>query len=213
MSEASMQEDIGAIRAMMKGAGANGPSKKDKILEKVRSILALADDEQLRNPEAADNYRAQADKLMVAYALEQWQVELKPEGSIRPEPEVRYMDFSWFHKSNFRNDLMSMFGSVARHCRCVIAFRGQSKGGHSYSEMPIIGLPSDIDYFDMLFTHLMLQMGRQLEPKPEPQLSFAENAYRLRMSGMERRRVCELLWNSEVPIPGEDTSQPFQREW
>jgi hypothetical protein len=201
-SKEKVQEDAAAIRAAFSGNNEVTPEmRQQKILERVRGILALADAEQVSNPAAADNYRQQADVLMTQYAIEQWQVEAAQAGvNKRPEPETRYMDFSWWGTNMFYQNLWSMFHDVARHCRCVIATRGHGKNG-SYREIPIIGLPSDLQYFDLLFTHLMLQMGKQLEPKPDPNATFGENAYRLRAAGLARPRIASLLYNMNM-IPG-----------
>lgn len=180
--------------------------KKSKILERVRGLLAMAEDEGT-TPAEADAHRAKADQLMALYAIEQWEIQ-KGDKTNRPKPEVRYMDFNWFYSSQFRDYLWSMFTGCARHCRVVIAHRGHGMSGHSFREIPIIGIPSDLDWFDLLFTSIMLQMGNQLEPKPDKRLSFGENCYRLRMSGMNRLRIAELLWNAHL-LPDIDTTVPF----
>lgn len=202
-----LKQDAEAIRAMIAGEDMKPTDKRSKILERVRAILALADDEQTRNPAAADSYRAQADKLMTAYAIEEWQLEqaqAKAHAGQISKPEVRYYDITWWYTGNpeFHSDQWYMFQNVARHCRVVIAHRGQGKNGN-YREIPLIGFVSDLDYFDMLFTHLMLQMGKQLEPKPDLDKSFGENAYTLRASGMARPRIAKLLYDLGI-IPGVD---------
>lgn len=174
---------------------AKGQDKKSKILNQVRGLLAQA--ESTPEPGEADVFRAKADQLMAVYALEQWEVdEAEAKGLRRPKPEVRYVDFHWFYNSNFREDLYSIFLNAARHCRVVIAHRGHGANEHSFYEIPLIGLSSDLDWFDLLFTSIMLQMGNQLEPKPDTNLTFAENAYRLRAAGMARPRVAKLLYDA-----------------
>lgn len=180
-------------------------SRTAKMLERVRALLAKADGTTF--PAEADSFRAKADEIMTAYAIEQWQVDVAQDGiSKRTAPINRIFDFGWFYNSSHRSDLWSMFNSVAHHCRCVIAHRGQD-----YKNMPVIGLPSDLEYFDVLFTHLMLQMGRQLEPKPDPDMSFEENAYVLRAAGTQRMRAIQLLYDADM-IPGWDPSETPWRE-
>lgn len=194
--------------------GGKGPKvdKKAKILERVRGLLAMADD-SAATPEEADAHRAKADQLMAMYAIEQWQVDsANKDQTNRPVPEVRYMDFHWFYRSQFRNDLWTMFTAMASHCRVVIAHRGHGAGERSFYEIPIIGIPSDLDWFDLLFTSVMLQMGSQLEPKPDKNLTFGENCYKLRMSGMNRLRVAQLMWEAHM-LPGIDTSEAFDNEY
>lgn len=195
-----LKQDAESIRSHFDSSNARPIDKRGKILERVRGILALADREQIKNPEAADNYRAQADHLMVQYALEQWEVtkaQLKNAATFRPKPETRYIDFAWWSSNDRSSDLYSLFQDVAYHCRCVIAIRGYGGNGN-YRQMPVIGLPSDLDYLDLLFTHLMVQMGRQLEPKPDPSLGFEQNAYTLRAAGMARPRIAKLLYDQGI---------------
>jgi hypothetical protein len=159
----------------------------------------LAKAEGTSFPEEADSFRAKADQIMERFAIEQWMVDEAQNGAhVRPKPEIRKISFEWWYRSDHHQALWSIFCDVANHCRCVIAQRGQGKlkmAGieGTYKDMPVIGLPSDLDYFDMLFTHLMLQMGMQLEPKPDPSKSFEENAYIMRISGTNKLRVAKLI--------------------
>jgi len=172
-------------------------TKSAKMLERVRALLAKADGTNF--PAEAETFRAKADELMTLYAIEQWQVENAQAGvDAKPELERRDFNFEWWYSNSRSSELWSLFYSVAYHCRCVVAIRG-----HNYKRMPIIGLPSDLDYFDMLFTHLMLDMAKQLEPKPDPSKSFDENAYILRAAGTQRVRTIEMLYNAGM-IPGTD---------
>lgn len=171
-----------------------------KMLERVRALLAKADGTTFSAE--AESFRVKADEIMTAYAIEQWQVDDAQDGiGQRTAPIKRSFDFGWFYDTSHRSDLWSLFNSTAHHCRCVIAHRGQD-----YKDMPVIGLPSDLEYFDVLFTHLMLQMGRQLEPKPDADMSFEENAYVLRAAGTQRMRAIQLLYNANM-IPGWDPSE------
>lgn len=172
-----------------------------KKLETVRALLAKADGTNF--PEEAEAFRAKANQLMTQFAIDQWMVDEAQGGvNARPKPEVRMMDFGWWYDSDHYSALWSMFLSVAHHCRCVVASRGQD-----YKQMPVIGIPSDLDYFDMLFTHLMLQMGRQLEPKPDPSKPMGENAYTLRVAGTNRVRVIKML--AEIDQLGDEAKEAF----
>jgi Protein of unknown function (DUF2786) len=192
-------DDTAAIRAAFDASNKTQLTPEElraKKLETVRALLAKA--EGAGTPEEADVFRAKADAIMMQFAIDQWMVEEAQAGVYaRPKPEIRSFSFEWWYRSSHRNALWSIFCEVATHCRCVIAHRGQGKAiegkpGNFYA-MPVIGLPSDLDYFDMLFTHLMLQMGMQLEPKPDPSKSFEENAYIMRISGTNKLRVAKLI--------------------
>jgi hypothetical protein len=168
--------------------------ERAKKLETVRGLLAKASGTD--NQHEADAFYAKAEALMERFAIEQWQVDQAQHGvNERPKPEIRWMAWGWYYDTNaeYRSDLYSMFLSCAGHCRCVIAYRGRYSSGASGAGMPVIGLPSDLDYMDMMFTHLMVQMLSKLEPKPDATKSLAENAYELRAAGLNRYRCVELL--------------------
>jgi hypothetical protein len=165
-------------------------SRKAKMLERVRALLAKADGTNF--PEEAETFRQKADEIMTAYAIEQWQVEEAQSGvSARPQPEVREFNDDWWYDNPRHQELWNLFQGVAFHCRCVVAVRGGR-----YRIQPVIGLPSDLDYMDLLFTHLMLQMGKNLERQPDPSKPLAENVYEMRMAGMGWMRITELLWKT-----------------
>lgn len=181
------------------------PDRRAKMLERVRALLAKADGTNF--PEEADAFRAKADALMRTYAIEQWQVDQADQGHATREPEVRHMDFSWWRNSTHTENLWLLFTGTAAHCRCVVATRGYGTKG--YSTIPVIGLPSDLDYMDLLFTHLMLQMGKQLGEgvHPVPGASLGENARRLRETGMKRAEVCRMLWEGGYVTLREDAME------
>jgi hypothetical protein len=186
--------------------------ERAKKLETVRALLSKADG--AGSPEEADAFRAKADHVMTAFAISQWMIEEAQAGVYnKPKPEVRWFDFGWWYTTEHNHRLYEMFCSVASHCRCVIATRGRGKDpDRNYRRMPVIGLASDLDWFDLLFTNLMLQMARQLEPKPDPLKSFEENAYVMRLSGMAKPRIGRLMWEAKIPAPGFDVAlfdEPF----
>lgn len=95
--------------------------KKEKMLEKVRALLAKANDTEFEGE--ADVFRAKADELMTAYAIEQWQVDEADSrvGTSNRTPERRDIDISWYWKNSYshiKHDLYHMFDQVARSCRC-----------------------------------------------------------------------------------------------
>jgi hypothetical protein len=172
-------------------------TKNQKMLEKVRALIAKA--ESTPYAEEAQAFRAKADQLMLDYAIEQWQVEDAQGGvNARPKPEVRHFDFAWWYNHPQSGALWSLFYRTADYCRCVVATRGHGKEHgdrpYSYREMPVIGLASDLDYMDMLFTHLMLQMSKNLTPEPDPSAEPGKNVYEMRMAGMDWKEITRRMW-------------------
>lgn len=150
--------------------------KKSKILERVRALIAKADSTNF--PEEAATFRAKADELMTTYAIEQWQLDAIKRGD-REQPVKREFDMSWYGGNPFSSQLWTLFYQTARHCRCQAV--GMKFTGR---EVPVVGMPNDLDYFDLLFTSLMLQMGKQIDPQPAPELDMEENMALMREAGM-----------------------------
>jgi hypothetical protein len=154
--------------------------KRASILTKVRGLLNKASDPGISTAEA-ESYQTLANKLMTQYALDAWM--LKTESREANRPEVRWLDYTWWSKSPFRDALARMFGQIARHCRCQVV---HAKSDYSVDgwKMPVVGLPSDLDWFDLLFTNVMLTMIDKIDPKAQPSLSMEANMARMREAGM-----------------------------
>ena len=181
---------------------------KAKKLEQIRALLAKADSTDF--PEEAEACRAKADALMTSYAIDQWTVNAAQDAvGERPTPVVRHVDFSWWRTSSRSDDLWSLFVNVADHCRCVVAVRGYGNSG-DWSKIPVIGLDSDLDYFDMLFTSLMLEMGKKLEPSPSADKTPGENVFTLRQAGMPWPRIVEKMFNIGQVRPTDRQLAKFQ---
>lgn len=174
-------------------------TKTAKMLEKIRGLLAKADGTEF--PAEADAFRAKADQLMTAYTIEAWQVEAAQDGvNKRPEPIARDMDITWFRTSPLKDQLWSLMLTTAQHCRvALVAHRPQ--WGRDSVTLPAVGLPADLDYFDMLFTSLMLQLGKQLEPKMNDRLTLEENVKRFKEAGMKWGRIAELIGRTDLIDP------------
>lgn len=151
--------------------------RKAKMLEKVRALLAKADATTF--PAEAETFRAKADELMTVYSIEAWQVEQLEAGrNVREVPERRDFDRAW-RASKFRQQLVDMFDALATHCRCVVGYRGSHGAG-----IPVYGLPSDLDYLDMLFTSLMLEVAKNMSPPVNANGDLGEQVYQQRQAGI-----------------------------
>lgn len=167
--------------------------RKAKMLERVRALLAKANGTNF--PEEADAFRAKADEIMTAYAIEQWQVDAHADGQgKRPMPERRDVDFSWYAQTPFKDALWWTFCSLAEHCRCKAVTNKIFRDAESNRRIPVIGLPSDLDYLDMLFTSIMLDFTRKVDPKPDAdRLSYEENLAMLKEAGLGWPEITRLM--------------------
>lgn len=164
----------------------------ERILAKVRGLLAKAADSSI-GPEEADLFRQKADELMVKYAISSWQ--LKTADANDRDIIGRKYDFSWYSESEHAGTLWSIMLRVSRHCRVKIVTYRPDWYNH---EIPVVGLKSDLDWFDLLFTNIMADFIAGLEPRPNRELSFDENVAALKESGMKWLRIAELLFEAEM---------------
>lgn len=168
-----------------------------KMLERVRALLAKADSTPYE--EEAKTFRDKADQLMQMHAIEMWQVDEAQGGvNARPKPTHSMLDISWYwnRDSAIREPLWELALAVAAHCRVkLVSHVVQDRA------VPVAGLEADIAYFDMLFTSLMLQLGRQLEPKYNDKLTEAENIMVFKEAGLPWREIAKLIGRPEFVTP------------
>jgi hypothetical protein len=133
-------------------------------LRRVQGLIDSADSyESVGNFEAAATYRAKAEQLMVDYAIESFELAAAADAkdaSIREEPEVRTISFEGVPYA-VRQPLGDMFWQLVRHCRCV-----HSEYGHK--SRAVIGYPADLDYLEMLYTSLRMDLSGKLVPHAVP---------------------------------------------
>jgi hypothetical protein len=151
--------------------------KKAAILDKVRKLLAKAASTPF--DEEADLLRSKADELMTAYAIEAFEVSSNSETRVKPEKRLMNISFYWTAGA-ISNSIWSLFWRCAEHTRCAIIYEYARANDKT---CPVVGMPADLDYMDLLFTDLMLQLVGTLDPKPDPKQGYHENLRVLREAG------------------------------
>ena len=166
-------------------------SDHDKMLERVRALLAKAASTEFE--EEAEAFRAKADELMTKYAIEMWMVEQAQAGKTgQTKPELRDMNIDWWWKmdNDLSEALWSVFSSVCTHCRCTIAV---AKASYNSKTVPVVGMPADLGYADMLFTHLFMQMVDTMDPHPRPGEPLIEALVRMKEAGLKWEEIFRRL--------------------
>jgi hypothetical protein len=159
-------------------------TEQQKMLERVRALLAKADSTSF--PAEADTFRAKADALMMKHRISAWQLK-DPDQNSRTVQITRY-DMSWYEGSPHGVDLWNVLTAVANHCRVKLVPWMYNGGA-----IPIGGTEADLEYMDVLFTSIMLEMSKGLEPKPTPGESMIEYLVRAKEAGMKWERIGELM--------------------
>lgn len=168
------------------------------MLSKVRKLIETAESyEEMGTAEgrnAAEAYRAKAEKLMGEFRIQEEELIAKDPASLLP---IRLdIDLLPDGKSPFQGTYLNLFAMIARHAGIKVAFDWKLMGRTYGIVGQSVGYESDLRYAEMLYTAVRMVFGEKLEPKVNPNLSDQVNAYRLRSAGMERVRVAELIWGN-----------------
>lgn len=164
------------------------------ITARVRKLLDLSNDPGA-TPAEAELARSRADRLMQEYQIEEEAALAQDPASMKPEMVtieiVQVMD-------EFDDEYYTIFNSVSlqmgvRH-RLV-------RLGETWSAQTV-GYESDLRFVDLLYTQARRVFSEHLQPEVRPELSDAENAYRLRSAGIPRNRVAHLLWGASMGSDG-----------
>ena len=188
--------------------------RKADILRKVRALLAKADSTPYDGE--AQVFRQKADELMTAYAIEVWQLET---GAVDDRTPIKSLvDLDWWYKASDMIDsqLWSLFWSVYTHNRCVIVV--EKHGVEKGRAVPVVGLPADLDYSDMLFTSLMVDLMKQIDPYPDPNGDYHEQLRRMRDAGLNWHEVVARMQKAgfgtdETPAKAYHTMSHDYRRW
>lgn len=162
---------------------------RDDILRKVQAILNKA--ESTNFDEERDALLAKADELMFRYAIESYEIDAARGKANRKEQIVQRSFEIGKYDLPTTQPLIDLVGTVAYHTRCRHVFYGLRKG--FTTRVSVVGFETDAEYCEMLYTSLFLQIMSNIEPKPDPSLTYEENVVMLLRSGQSRRRAAELL--------------------
>jgi hypothetical protein len=160
------------------------------MLTKVRGLLDTADSLADSNPEAAANYRAKAEELMVKYRIEEEELLAKDPTSVSP----LWGDVPLVGYSPFQAQYHHMFYYIARHCGIEAHYEWAYPEGKATIYARTVGYEADLRYAEALFTSARLVFSERLEPSVNRSLSEEENIYRLRSAGIERVRIADMIW-------------------
>lgn len=164
-------------------------TEQTKMLERVRALLAKADGTNF--PEEAATFRAKADELMTKFSIDRWAVKhAQDQVGKSAQPERRDFAATW-NGTKFGQDLLDMFIVVADHCRCVAGWRGRS-----YDSVPVYGLPSDLDYLELLFTTLNLEVAKNMDPPVNPLGEVGAEVFQQRQAGITWPRITEKMYKA-----------------
>jgi hypothetical protein len=169
----------------------------DKILDRVRKLLSLADHPNTP-PHEAELSRNRAEALMLKYRIEEATMVAKgfhgqSNGGLTPVWRVMTI-------ASYDSEFVDYYRAIAATCASHVGSVGVTKYENGYMVLETVGYLTDLTYLEVLMTSCILEFGKRLEPKYDPNLSDAENIYAMRSAGMERKRIARLVygdWETE----------------
>lgn len=161
---------------------------RTKLIARVQALLDKAASTGFTAE--AESFRAKADELMTKYIIEEHELRLAADPSEREAP-TRATIFVASPGSPIGRQMATLAMAVADYCRCRILFHNLDSKRIDISAW-LWGFPTDIDYFNMIFTSLSMQMANEMEPKPDPARSDVDNYEVLRMAGVPGARMAEV---------------------
>lgn len=167
------------------------PKNLDAILRKIQALLAQADHPNTGAKES-EAFRDKAESLMQKYRIEESAAAARGEAPSL-KPVVRLVDICPV-SSRYAYWYRYIYSASMQHAgvKSVYMRHVGPEGTASYVG-EAVGFESDVRYGEMLYTAARLVFQDRMEPRIDPAMTDQENVYRLRRSGVERKRIGEMM--------------------
>lgn len=143
----------------------------DRLLERVRKLLAKAEAEGV-TAEEARALTAKAAELMAKYGIDRALLAaLRPETD-RPDSRLVQVDNPW---GRVKAHLLCGLGTALR-CQCILVTSGGGTG--TDLKVHVFGYASDIERTDLLYTSVLIQMWHGLAAAQVPAWAASARAWR-----------------------------------
>lgn len=133
----------------------------DPILEKVRKLLALAED-PAATPHEAEACTAKATQLMADYGIDRALLATRDPGRDPVRDREVVID------APYVDDKVDLLTTVATNLRCASVRRTTRDAGRRRRSVHLFGHASDLARTELLFTSLLLQSATALANTPVP---------------------------------------------
>jgi hypothetical protein len=139
-----------------------------RLLDRVRKLLAKAEDESVTPPEA-QALTAKAAELMAKYGIDRALLAADRPETDRPSNRLLDIDNPW---ARVKAHLLCGLGSALR-CQCIMV--ATTRPG---ARIHVFGYASDIERTDLLYTSVLIQMWHGLAGAQVPAWSHNPRAWR-----------------------------------
>jgi hypothetical protein len=138
-----------------------------RLLDRVRKLLAKAEDQSVPPPEA-EALTAKAAELMAKYGIDRAMLAATRPDTDTPSSRFISIDNPW---GRVKAHLLCGLGSALR-CQCIML------AGRQELRVHIFGYASDIERLDILYTSVLIQMWHELMAAPVPERTRSPRAWR-----------------------------------
>lgn len=172
---------------------------EDRILDKIRNLLALA--ENAGTPEESENARAKAEAMMLRHSIDA--AMLADSGRAQSEEIVqRTITIS----APYTKEKTTLFGVVTHNLMCQALYdtewrynaktRRHTRTWTKGATATIVGFESDVDRAEMLFTSLLLQASRDVmratPANPREDVATYRSSWMLGFAAAVHNRLAEI---------------------
>lgn len=138
------------------------------MVDKIQKLLAKAENAAC-TPEEAETFFAKAQELMVANAVDEWQVRQRMGESFRETPVVVVWEYSATDGNLAGKRQILNAVAKANDVRVLIM---PTKSGRNHFEATMLGFRSDVEFSQVLYTSCMIQAT--IASRRGPRLTSAE---------------------------------------
>jgi hypothetical protein len=169
--------------------------RRDAMMGRIQALLAQADHEGTGELEAA-TFRQRAEELMAKYRIEESQLNMDATSAPLTVPVSRMVPL-YVYGSPFADTYLTLAGEIMYHVGARAVTRVKNHDGQLMVMLEAVGYETDLRYLELLYTAARTYFAARMEPKVRPEDSDADNVYRLRSAGVERRRIAIMMgWDT-----------------
>lgn len=149
--------------------------KSDKILERVRALLAIA--EHPNTPvEEADTALTQANRLMTKHAIDAATARAAQTKEQRRAVERKNIVIHEGGRLEFMVNLRQIFAGICEHNRVELVI-------DTAYNMEVFGMHDDIVWVEQQYMQIYFEFLRKLQPKWDVEKGYDENVYNFKTAG------------------------------
>jgi hypothetical protein len=168
---------------------------KTSPIEKVAALLAKA--ESTESEHEAQAYRETAERMMTKYRIDQALLAQTREAKSiddLEDPIVRSFQFA-DRGSIMLNELYSILWHVAEH-------NGVMVHGFWSGDVTMVGYETDLDYTELMYNTLKLQLLQRVDPKPDWNKPYDMVVYELHEAGITWENIAHMMEIARKSAPG-----------